>query len=496
MLCIQIEFIAGRFHATPWGRHVNEGVPEWPPSPYRIARAVVDAWHRRRPDWPLERVTPLLEALAGAPQFWIPASGTSHVRLYMDMNSLPTPKKPTDKKLIFDAFATMEAGAKVVLAWPEREVAPGVLADLDELLRELSYLGRAESLTALQVLDVPPSRPPDAVSAGAVDRDGDRIDWECVTVACVQPPADYEQSGLRPEHTLGKGKKASTVPWSWVEALSFSTADLLSGWNRPPVLVEHTYRLKRPSARRNARPVSHLVPEFSRVRFTLGGKVRPPVTATLSVAEQVRRKLMGIHRRLQGGDPSGVSGVFSGKASDGTPLEGHRHAFFLPMDQDGDGFLDHLLVTASEPFTTSELMALDRLTSLWQSDGRPDIDCVLSGMGGERDFSVSTTDWVSATPFIPPRFHRRRDGELPTWLREQILTECRNHGIPFPVDIDFVDAHDAGLRFRWFEFMRSRKGDKPRAAYGVRLRFPVQVTGPVSLGYGCHYGMGRFVSAS
>ncbi len=28
MLTIEMTFPTGRFHATPWGRHVNEGAPE------------------------------------------------------------------------------------------------------------------------------------------------------------------------------------------------------------------------------------------------------------------------------------------------------------------------------------------------------------------------------------------------------------------------------------------------------------------------------------
>ncbi len=35
---IKLTFPAGRYHATPWGRHVNEGVAEWPPSPWRLLR--------------------------------------------------------------------------------------------------------------------------------------------------------------------------------------------------------------------------------------------------------------------------------------------------------------------------------------------------------------------------------------------------------------------------------------------------------------------------
>jgi len=40
VIAISFKFPAGRYHATPWGRHVNEGAVEWPPSPWRILRAL------------------------------------------------------------------------------------------------------------------------------------------------------------------------------------------------------------------------------------------------------------------------------------------------------------------------------------------------------------------------------------------------------------------------------------------------------------------------
>ena len=41
-----------------------------------------------------------------------------------------------------------------------------------------------------------------------------------------------------------------------------------------------------------------------------------------------------------------VSRLFAGKSRDGEPLKGHRHAFYLPADEDGDGqqdTVDHVL---------------------------------------------------------------------------------------------------------------------------------------------------------
>ena len=73
MLAIKYRFTANRYHATQWGRHVNEGVPEWPPSPWRILRGIVATWRRTLPELPADRVLPILSALASEyPQFHLP----------------------------------------------------------------------------------------------------------------------------------------------------------------------------------------------------------------------------------------------------------------------------------------------------------------------------------------------------------------------------------------------------------------------------------------
>jgi hypothetical protein len=64
--------------------------------------------------------------------------------------------------------------------------------------------------------------------------------------------------------------------------------------------------------------------------LSLDAQVLPLVTATIEVAEQVRMRLMGIHKRIMS-DPAKVSARFSGKRPDGTPLSGHQHTFILPL---------------------------------------------------------------------------------------------------------------------------------------------------------------------
>ena len=47
---IKINFLTGKYHANPWGRHVREAAVEWGPSPYRIIKALIDTKFRKIPD--------------------------------------------------------------------------------------------------------------------------------------------------------------------------------------------------------------------------------------------------------------------------------------------------------------------------------------------------------------------------------------------------------------------------------------------------------------
>src|SRR5713101_3068971 len=101
MIHIELRFPAGRFHATPWGRHVNERAPEWPPSPWRLLRALVATWKRKLDGkLPESDMLALLTTLANPPSFVLPPATTGHSRHYMPWFK----KGPDDKTLVFDAF--------------------------------------------------------------------------------------------------------------------------------------------------------------------------------------------------------------------------------------------------------------------------------------------------------------------------------------------------------------------------------------------------------
>src|SRR5262245_29971713 len=93
-----LRFPAGRYHATPWGSHVNEGGVEWPPSPWRLYRALLATgftkldWGEVVPDVARELVYTLASKL---PEYRLPPAVVAHTRHYMPVLR-GTPNKVLD----------------------------------------------------------------------------------------------------------------------------------------------------------------------------------------------------------------------------------------------------------------------------------------------------------------------------------------------------------------------------------------------------------------
>lgn len=486
MVLIELRFLVGRFHATPWGRNVNEGVPEWPPSPYRLLRALYDAWKRKRPDWPEGRVRPILEALAQEPpRFHLPPARAAHTRAFLSENLQDVSKR----QKVFDPFVVLSPAEPVLVGWPQSSLTLDATSDLGELLGLMNYLGRSESWVEARL------RP-----------DADGMKWNCgpangsptdeeselVRIACAMSPDAYR---ARPYEV--SAKRGAKQPLDWLSALTWSTGHLLqSRLSEPPAF--RYVRYQRPAGCFDAPPAPRSGGRerpITAVLFAVEGAVRPRVTETLEVAERVRRKLMGIHKRLVG-DPAKVSPKLSGKDAQGRRLLGHRHAFILPLDQDGDGRLDHLLVTCKEPFDRDERRALDRLDSIWQPQGRPDLRCIPIFWGAPAQIWPRATTVRSVTPFVPPRHHRKGRGDFAWWLADEVRREAAHHELPPLARVTPLRSlRVGGCELRWIEFRRNRKGDQSRLGYGFELEFAEPLSRPIALGYGCHFGLGLFVPA-
>ncbi|MDD3135235.1 MAG: type I-U CRISPR-associated protein Csb2 [Methanoregula sp.] len=488
MLVIELEFLTGRFHMTPWGRHVNEAVTEWPPSPYRFIRALYDVWKRKRPDWSTERIEPLFEMLASsAPEFYLPHATEFSTRSYLSENS----QNVVERQLIFDGFVVLNPESKVIMGWTDLHPTPEQKQDLDELLRLLNYFGRSESWVQARVND-----------------NGAGIRWNCYPagdgehttkmqsrpVATPVSKAEYEAKPFIPKSTAKKGK---LPPVSWLDALAWTTDDMIQArMSEPPALRFMKYLRPAHCFEVVPTPKSRVRKEtINAVMYALESKVPPRVQFTLDVAEQVRVRLMGIHK-IRVRDPARVSEKFSGKNPDGTSLKGHKHTFILPLDLDDDGKIDHLLIRCKDPFDDAELAALDHLTSLRQPDGKPDIRCIPIQWGrfGEVEGTQPAKIFRSETPFVPPRHYRKGRGDFGEWLAGEVKREAQNHDMPEPVAVrPLARLKKQGRSVFWLEFRRNRKADEAGLGYGFELEFSEPVPGPFTLGYGAHFGLGLFV---
>jgi CRISPR-associated protein Csb2 len=205
------------------------------------------------------------------------------------------------------------------------------------------------------------------------------------------------------------------------------------------------------------------------------------------------------------------SEVLSGKDADGQALRQHRHAFYLPTAEGSEPrWITHITVAAAAGFGSDEVAALNAVRTLTVDDESPPLHVQLVGLGDRQDFRAPLLDeatvWISATPFVVSRYPKLRgtkrdrpeDYASPRDFCRRILEEelQRRPDLPMVASIEEQDGLGPH-RLRPIQFQRSRgkQGDDGgrRAAGGFRLTFTAPVRGPLSLGYGCHFGLGLFL---
>lgn len=535
VLAIELTFPGGRYRATPWDAHVNEGVTEWPPSPWRILRALIATRHlKAREDVSQEHVEALVGTLSSElPCYALPRGAVGfHTRHYMPLFAEKTTK-------VFDAFLHIPAGERVVVAWPNTNLDPQLRDALARLLGTLAYLGRAEAWVEANLCDAE-SVELDCVPVGtgaAILGAGDELvrvlaplppdelrRWrhaaldERVTHALEEEKRRAREKGKPEEKAKVSPKKLAAIeaalPESVYEALTCET-DVLrkDGWNRPPGSRWVEYARPRGRGGRGVQ-ASRTRRELPTVaRFALAGQVLPRLTDSLFEAEKIRVALLS---------QSDAAPVFSGRdPATGALMVGHQHVFVIPEANAQHGLITHVTVFARMGFDDQARAALERVRAVWQRSGH-DLQLVLLGVGQAEHFGgvqteagqcplLATSDvWVSRTPFVPTRHPKRmRGGEpkrdeyglaigSPEHDLVRLLTE---QGHPRPLRVEPIHETDLGGKpTRWLAFRTERrKGGGRRAGLhgvGFRVVFPHSVRGPIAVGYGAHFGLGYFVPAS
>lgn len=494
MLTVAFTFPAGRYHATPWGRHVNEADVGWPPDLWRLTRALIAIWHRKldSTEFPRERLLDLLAALAAeAPHYCLPDAVHFHTRHYMPVRDKPS--------LIFDAFAQVGREAELIAHWPTTTLNAHQAEILDALLFVMGYLGRAESWVEARRLNGWQGKCNCYPSEEAIDAETGEV-GDLVPLWLPRTAADYATFRRNSLETVKARKlpsredKAvhSTLPEDWLAAISLDTGELqAAGWSAPPAARQAYYRRPKDALRfMAATPAPARQKTTGQVvttaRFALYAKPLPRIIDAVRVGENLRMAVMGRARRLFGdGIPASLSG------HDLPASNRHGHAFFL-CEKNKDRRVDHVVIHAPDGFDAQAQAVLAELKSIYTREGA-EWRLLLEGLGEAKDFPgfllAEANCWESVTPYLHP-WHRKKGFDV----AEQIARECCLRGLAEPVSVETLpEVKPRALDFCRFRAKRDLHQPDRQGRF-LRVVFPRPITGPLALGFGCHFGLGVFAA--
>ncbi len=523
MPTIVLRFPGGRYHATPGGHHVNEGIVEWPPSPWRLVRALIACGYATQ-HW--ESVPSagrrLVESLSSTlPEYRLPPAALGHSRHYMPMARMKEGREETT--LVLDSFADVGDG-ELWVRWATTldEEARRLF---DTLVAHLGYLGRSESwVTGESVADdrsmpiggraVPHS---DLLRAGKT--------FEQVALRAPELAEEYAlwrkrevdeaivAAGLANAKSPAQRKKIDAIeaafPLDLIECLQRDTAWWKAHkWSRPPGARSVLYWRERgglevgpPAAARP--PKEHRVEAALLALTTPSGSrsALPTLPRTLPQAELLHQALVSKAKPEEAPCPELV-----GRDAARVPLKGHQHAHILPVDLDADGHIDHILVFARMGLGSRALRAVRATRKTYMKGGAGELQVAVAGTGALEDLRAiagglgagvehvlgprgGTTLWTSASPYVPPRHLKVRGRSS---LEGQIQEELASRGLP-PARIEVLKWDSDTLSLRHFVRRRQRGPQPPQdVCVALRLEFEGRVVGPICLGYGAHFGLGRF----
>ncbi len=453
---------------------------EWPPSPWRLLRAVFATWKERAPQLDAGTVGAVLADLAGLPSYHLPGRWSeAHTRHYLpDRTSGPPAWNSTAKRFdlirtdkALDAFVVIARDDEVVLRWPV-ELSPAGRDALGILVNLLPYVGRAESICEGRLLggkEEPTAgvwcEPMGSSEAAVLDRPP-------VRVLVPRTPLDLGALVMGTDEVRGQG--------------------LLE----PPGAYCAAYRLPEQAAviaRARPRREAGSKDKPTAVCWAYDSNARPSMRAAVALGHVLRSACNSKYRKFNGGQRSVV---LEGKDA-GRRLENdHSHAHYLALDRDHDGLIDHLVAWVPAGLSKEELEALARGDRLWTSEFVADFRpgrLAVEGFGAIADVAPELARkapvWTSATPFAPPR-HAHRNQSWAAHVDEEVRRELRDRHMPAPMAIEQVVGP-------WLAFRRHRPNkerlEDARRAVGLRLTFAEPLAGPLALGALSHFGLGLFL---
>lgn len=497
-------FPLGRFHATPWRANpFDDPYGEWPPSPWRLVRAVVARWYqwtRETGESDSQSLERLIAALCkSSVSFFLPVE-TRRGRAFRHYQPVDFSWKPKENKkgtipqervygttLVQDNYWSVPPTSPVWWFLDGDAWSDDLLDVLDRCLERIVYFGRAETLTELRRCPEPDVTPNCELASVRQSRD-------YVPVLVPLPEARLAQIQCSTDQPDVRG---STVPpgavWQFARRV-------------PSVPLRPAARSSVPSS-----TPRHLI------QFAITGAVLPEMRTICRVTSTFRQRALDHLVQRCTGNPAirwrqaplearKQAVLLSGLDPDKGRLQNHEHAWFLVWPE--AGVPARLLVWRSgTPFTVEEqtalLAAAKREISWGTVPGSGEwsvrllpLDVAVPpppGLGG-RSFRT----WETVTPYVPPR-HRFRHGkprkgeDVASQLRREL--EARGWAAA-RARIDVLGAPQWTAVHLPTGKRRSRPFIGDRAGFGARIMFDEPVEGPIMLGHSAHFGLGLFAPAA
>ncbi len=542
MFGLAFQFPAGRYHATPWGRNVNEADVAWPPEPWRILRALIACyWRQGDPDrWSEDDLARLIEVLAAdLPVFRLPAGAIhAHSRHYMPISK----GRSESRTLIFDAFLHLPNKAELQITWPGVTLGGDLQGLAQDLAAAMGYLGRAESWTECRVMSDVDGAPNCGPAANGFAGESFRLlvprsahSYRVVREKLIREERDriratakkpFSEAVLRARvmSSFQAGSGVDTLPVRLADALAVDTVDLQHRkWNRPPAAYEALYAcdpatipgvVPRSGAGRKTRSARSMQDKPTVARYLLAGRPRPRIEDAVKIGEVMRAAAMSKF----GWDEDVATGKrvplapwqVSGRDKHGRPLlhPRHHHAFWFPEDADDDGLIDHVTVFVSSGMDGRIRDGFDRITRLWltprgsgDTRDKPKTEewrLALEGFGQPKDFIgasrllASSRHWQSITPLLASG-HLKNAGYPGEVLRLLLRRGLPTEGVTVGElgEINVGGASRRALNFHRFRSHRRELQPDSRGAL-LAITFPEAIQGPLALGYASHFGLGMF----
>lgn len=537
MVSVILRFVSGRYHGTPWGHHANEGLIEWPPSPWRLLRALISTGYTAglwNGDGLPALARSLVTRLSGAPpRYRLPHVTGAHSRHYMPLARFKNNREETT--LVFDTWANI-AGDALGITW-DIDLPADERQLLEDLVARLGYLGRSESWVLGRVAPQGEGLPPGFDCVPCDQQTMSSPGWEQIALLACVPSQEYDawrvskvEEATRHLPSVDATKKrlsreerkalqqreraVDAYPEDLLACLQKDTRWLQEhGWSQPPGARRILYWRKAGILEAGAPPLQRgrtggqPVDVMLLAMATASGNdhALPACCRTLPQAELLHRALVSIATRDGRNAPS-----LTGRDDQRIPLEGHGHAHILPVDLDGDGHLDHILLWAPLGLDARAQTAVRTIRQTFTKGGIGPLRLALVGAGAIEDVSKlpgaqgralerilgfrdqGSAEWESVTPFVPPRHVKKRGRHT---LEGQIAEELAARGFPPLHDILLIDPHEEVIAARHRHFVRSRRMGPPPpvdCSFSLRIRLSEPARGPVCLGYGSHYGLGLF----